>query len=148
MNKIMERVSLKRLFIGSLISTIGFLVLFSQKVIYAIHDTYCLACIDIAKYATLLFMTGVTTLILSIIFFLIKKQQVFEFWKKTLLIYLSIYLVNVLFMPWYWGDEFLHIGKGNVSLSLSAIYLIFSLILITYNSLKKEPQQNIVNKLN
>ncbi|MDD5720863.1 MAG: hypothetical protein PHT16_00220 [Candidatus Pacebacteria bacterium] len=138
MNKFLEWFTLKKLLVFSLVGTIGFSILVPRKVFYAIYDSRCFLCIDIAQYAVLLFLVGVTILIPIIIMSFVKRQHMFETWKKTLFVYLFVYLLNIIFMPWYWGDEFFNFEKDIIAFGISIAYFVFSLILIIYKSLSKE----------
>lgn len=143
MNRIMEWLSLKKLLVFGLIGFIGFSILAQRKVFYSIYDIHCTLCTNIAQYAVLVFLIGATTLLPAIILLLTKKQSVLESWKKTLSIYLSFCILNIIFMPWYWGDEFFHLEKDIIALVISVVYLIFSFIFIFSQSLIKKPNQNI-----
>ncbi len=139
MDKILEWFTKGRVFFLSLISSGGFFILFSipRKTLLISYDNPCFECFNIAQYSTLILMAGVAVLVPSLFFLFNKKEEVFKFWKKTLFIYLSIYLLNIIFMPWYFGDEFLHLEKDLVAIGISMIYFVFSIVLIIYKSFKK-----------
>src|SRR3989344_4788844 len=99
----------KILFIG-LISTIGFFILISKEVLFAICDAHNSTCTNTVGYFTLILMVGVTVFIPSLITFFI-KQKVFDSWRKTLFTYLLIYVLVIIITPWYAGDGFFHIQK-------------------------------------
>ncbi|MFA6515169.1 MAG: hypothetical protein WCT42_02810 [Candidatus Paceibacterota bacterium] len=138
MNKIMKWLTLKLILIISLVSAVGFLIILPRQFFYALSNAHCFLCVYIAKYAGLFFIIGATTLIPSIIMLFSKKQQIFESWKKTLFIYLSIYLLIIILVPWYTKGDFVHLQKDLVALGFSIIYLVFSIIFIIYKSFKKE----------
>ena len=136
MDKFFTWFTKKKLFTISLVSLIGFFVLVPREVLWKVCSTGNDVCIDFFNYLLLILMIG-TTLLIPILILYFLRQNVFESWKKTLFIYLFIYLLNLIFMPWYFGDEFLHLQKDLVALFISVLYLVFSLIFITYKSLKK-----------
>jgi len=146
MNKIMEWFSKRKVFIIALLSTVVFFVLLPKQTLSIICDSYNSTCIDLVGYFLLIFMIGVTILIPSIIL-LFLKQEIFDFWKKTLYIYLFIYLLVIILTPWYIGDGFFHIQKDIIALILSILYFFISFILIIFKSLEKEKREKGVRNL-
>ncbi|MEK6857334.1 MAG: hypothetical protein AABX39_01975, partial [Nanoarchaeota archaeon] len=92
MNKIMEWFTKKFFFIISLLSSIVFFILILKETLFMVCGHYNSVCVDIVGYFILVFMIGTTIFIPSLIMFFI-KQEVFDSWKKTFLIYFLIYLL-------------------------------------------------------
>ena len=136
MNKIMEWFTKKFFFIISLLSSIVFFILILKETLFMVCGHYNSVCVDIVGYFILVFMIGTTIFIPSLIMFFI-KQEVFDSWKKTFLIYFLIYLLIIIITPWHAGDAYFRIQKDIFALGVSVIYLIFSIIFITYKSIKK-----------
>lgn len=72
----------------------------------------------------------------SIIFFLINKLETFQSWVKFTTYFFAVNLSIIIITPWYWGDGFMNIQKGTVTISLAVLYFLISLILIAYKSYK------------
>lgn len=138
MNRILGWITKKKLILVSLISSILFLFLVPRDMLWQICPTRNSTCIDLFNYLLLVLMFGATILIPSVITFFM-RDSVVESWKKTLFVYFFIYFFIVIITPWYYGDEFMHIQKDILALLVSGCYLIFSLILILFKSLKKDP---------
>ena len=136
MNKIMEWFTKKFFFIISLLSSIVFFILILKETLFMVCGHYNSVCVDIVGYFILVFMIGTTIFIPSLIMFFI-KQEVFDSWKKTFLIYFLIYLLIIIITPWHAGDAYFRIQKDIFALGVSVIYLIFSIIFIIYKSIKK-----------
>ena len=134
MNKMSKKIVLWGGFLGS-VSFFLFWYLHEKGVCKTVDiyssNTWC-------AFATVLSMIFLVILFFSAILFFIKKELVFIAWKKFTIIYLFIYLFIVIITPWYAGDGFFSIQKDLIALFISVIYLIISLLLIIYKSLKKE----------
>lgn len=95
MEKIMNWLSLKRLFIISSLGTICFLLLIPQDVSYFVYDTFGANYVHVLYYVITLLMFTVATLISSIVIVLVEKKR-FLFGKGLyLFIYLFIYNNNI-----------------------------------------------------
>ncbi|MCK9344827.1 MAG: hypothetical protein M0P64_01720 [Candidatus Pacebacteria bacterium] len=94
-------------------------------------------CMSSVKYFRLILLIGATIFIPSVVMFFTKKH-VFESWKITLMNYIYVYIAILILVPWYSGDEFLHIEKDIIALIVSVGYVLFSLIYILYKSLQKD----------
>ena len=138
MNNIISWFSRKNILLISVISCIVFLVLIPRKVLFSICNVHNSVCVGSVNYLLLILMFGVAIFIPSIIMFFV-KQETFESWRKiTFSYYIYIYLVVLIFVPWYSGDEFLHIEKDIIAMGVSVCYVVFSLFLIFYKSLQKD----------
>ena len=127
----------KKVIFFSFIGVVGFLILIPKEILFSICDAHNTACINSIGYLFLIFMIGITIFIPSLIL-LFLKQEIFDSWRKTLFIYLFIYLFIIIITPWYAGDSFFHIQKDLIAAGFSVFYFIFSVVFITYKSLKKE----------
>ncbi len=81
----------KRLFVLSLLSTIGFSVMIPRGFLYGVCPRSSEVCVYIVNYSIIFLMIGASVFIISIIMFFM-RQEIFESWKNTLFIYLFIYL--------------------------------------------------------
>ena len=131
----------KRLFVLSLLSTIGFLIMIPRDFLYNVCSRGDELCVSVINYSILIFMIGASIFIISIIMFF-RSQEIFESWKNTLFIYLFIYLFIAIITPWDVGDAFLYIQKDLVLIFVAGIYFLFSLFFIFYKSLKSKKQTN------
>lgn len=136
MNKILNRFTNKTLALFGFFSSVIFFLLIPRDTLSKVCSTGSSLCIDSFNLLLLLFMIGVTIFIPSIIMLKL-KNSVFDLWRKTFIFYIVIYLLTILLVPWYLGDEFFHIQKDLIALWFSIFYLVFSIILIIYKSLKK-----------
>jgi len=129
----------KRAFFVSIILTVLFFIIY-LNIPYnylCIRHTFFYYCGEILKFFKIILMISPALLLFSVVAFKL-EERVFWVWKKFTIIYLFIYLFIVVIFPWYIGDEFFNIQKAHVSIFLTIIYLIISLFLIIYKSLKKE----------
>jgi len=141
MNGFINWFTKKRILIVFSITTILLVILYSN-ISYTLCKTnfyleICREIRDVSNFFTVLFF--ITPIILFFLAITVKmREDTFFLWRKFTLTYLLIYLFVIIITPWYFGDEFLHIGKGAIALILSCIYFVVSLILIIYKSFKKE----------
>jgi len=136
MNKILEWFTLNKILISGLISLPFFFILSSRNFVYDTCLTQQSVCYHFLGYLLLISLFFTTILIPVFILFLLKKE-VFYFWRKTLVIYLVIYLFIILIIPWRGGDVYLRIEKDMFALYFSILYFIYSIFFIIYHSLKK-----------
>jgi|SRR3989344_3936454 len=137
MNNAIDWFTRKTLVLTGLVSLLFFLVLFPRKVLFSICSTHNSFCISFVNYLLMVLLFGIAIFIPSVIMFFV-RQETFEYWKRlTFKFYLFIYLFILIFIPWYWGDEFLHIQKDVAAFSVSVLYVVYSLVFILYRSIKK-----------
>ena len=138
MNNIINWFTKIRLTLVSLVGLLIFLILISKRVLFVICYTHNSICIRSINYLILFLLFGVVVFFISLSMFFV-KQKTFESWKGlTFIYYLPIYLFVLILIPWYFGDEFLHIQKDIIALIISSFYFIFSLIFIIYKSFQKQ----------
>ncbi len=140
MDKFIEWFTKRKLFGISLAFSViffSYIFLFYKKLFSNCYSTQSFLCVDVLNYISLILMYFVPLFILSTILLLI-RDQVFISWRKTIPIYLAFYLLILFITPWSAGDVFLKIQKDLFVLYFSVIYVVYSLILIVYKSLKKQ----------
>ena len=125
MNWIKEK-KIKLLSVFSII-TISFYIVFEKKIgkILCLKDIgFCPDLNDLYLLIMILYIPAL--LIFGTIF--ITNQTSFEAWKKFSFFYFFIFVFTILVTPWYSGDGFLNIQKGDVAIALSVLYLFLSLL--------------------
>lgn len=134
MQNFLNRISNKRAFLVSVIMVLLYFVSYFNKVLElpSVYRNFC--CADDRKLN--LFLIFIPIFLFSFILFKL-NSSVFEKWKKFTLIYLFIYIVIYLLSPTQ-GDGFIWFQRETVSLFGSVIYLVLSLLLILYKSLRKD----------
>ncbi len=139
MNKTLNWFTRKRVILTSIITTTLFVAIYSNIPYKYLcrPSVFFGSCGDILKFLKVVFMLSPALLLLSIIIFKL-KESTFLVWRRFTFIYLFIYLFIVIVFPWYIGDEFFNIQKAHIAILLIMVYLVFSLFLIFYKSLKKE----------
>lgn len=138
MDKILGWFTNKRLLLFSSVSSIILLgiILNWVNVSQYFCDRHNVLCYNFLAYLLLLLLPFVIFFIPTIISFFV-KDNIFYFWKKTIPIYLLIYLLVVIITPWKDGDAYFRIAKDLFALYVSVGYLAFSLIFIAYKSSEK-----------
>ncbi len=127
----------KRVLIGSFIISILDIVLFKYSEVHTglcelgVSNLPIIACLEIL-IAYILTMS-IPIFIFSLIVYKL-KERVFLLWKKFTFIYLSIYLFIVIIAPWRHAD-FSPFEKGPNTLFLLIIYIVLSIIIISYKSI-------------
>ncbi|TSC70812.1 MAG: hypothetical protein CEO12_188 [Parcubacteria group bacterium Gr01-1014_46] len=133
----MNWLSNKLLIYWGVIGSIVFFLLIPKYTVFKICSEGSSLCVGFLNYLLLVSLSSLTVIIPSLLIYFWNKN-IFSIWRKTLIIYFIIYILILIFVPWYSGDEFLHTEKDLVAIFISLIYLVFSLILILYKSLKKD----------
>lgn len=142
MNKVINWFTRRKvLIVGVVGSIVFFLSLYLDRMrVCKTLDIYSSE--TICTYASVVSIISLAILIFSIILFFIKKESVFRAWKWFTFTYLLIYLFIVIITPWYAGDS-----RGFFSFSFklkifsafvfTVLYIFISLVIIIYQSLKK-----------
>jgi hypothetical protein len=141
MQKVMNWFTQKRMFWFGLIGFIGVIASYQDSVASPLYDS-CMnwnlawsgECLSTVGYFRMLLLAGGTALIPSIAIYF-TKDTVFESWEKTFRIYLIVYLIICVFVPWDGGDAYLHFEKDLIGLSFSVCYVIYSIVYIIYRNL-------------
>ena len=130
MNKIIEWFTIKKFLVFSFLFSLGAIFLANQALSDACYFP-SKTCESIILYLIVFF-----PILLFSLFFLLKHSNP-SYWIKFTLIYLVMYLVILLILP-FKCDVYLPLCKESVAKILTVGYGIISLILIVYKSLKKE----------
>jgi len=127
----------KHTLISSLIMVFVYIVSYFNRTLNlpGFYKDFC--CIDDRKLN--LFLIFLPIFIFSLILFGSSELK-FEKWKKFTFIYLLAYLLAYLLSPTQ-GEGFIWFQRETISFFGSILYLVISLILIFYKSLKKEKQE-------
>lgn len=136
MNKILNWFTRRRILIYGFVSAVFFLIFSSRDFIYNTCLNQRMVCYSFAGYLLLIFLFFTTILIPTTISLLFKKE-VFYSWRRTIIIYLTIYLIIILVTPWRGGDVYFRIEKDMFALYLSIIYFVYSILFLIYQSFKK-----------
>lgn len=124
--------------------SIGFLLaLFSLVVFFLAADIRGIlcdpngwSCLDSYNLIAIVSFFGPAFFVTSLFIFRLSDES-FRKWKKFTLFFFLVYLVVVVLMPWSVGDAIAGFSKGTAGLVLSSLYLIVSVIYITFLSRKE-----------
>ncbi len=142
MAKIIKFLTLKKLLNLGLISVVLSVLLYQREIKHLFCGVGGYACYDYVNFIFFITLFLGTLIFFIPLFLLIKKENIFVFWKRFTIIYFLIYLFFIILVPWDWGDVFLPIYKGTVALSLVILYSIISLILIITKSIQLKRNNN------
>ena len=142
MNNFINWFTKKKIFFIGLVGSVGFFVLLSRDVSFFLYSKFDEQVINLIKYVTLFLILCLSFLSTSFVFFFSKKEEIFNSWKKTLFIYLFIYLLIIIITPWEIRDIFLPTinAKYLLALILDIIFTVFSIFYFVHKSLKSKKE--------
>lgn len=136
MDKILGWFTKKRLFFIGFVGIVLFVVSLQHDLFYKLYISDNNFLINTFLYFRIFFIFLSSLFVISIFSFFV-GDKTFYSWKKTIPIYLFIYLLVVIITPWKDGDAYFRIAKDLFALYVSVGYLVCSLIFIAYKSSKK-----------
>lgn len=144
MNNFISKITKKRILMVSMVFSIAFFILSQKQISYSISSTNNDLYINGYKYLVLILVANISIFILSFIL-LFLKEKVFEYWKHFTLISMITYLIVLVVVPSSFEihDDYFPIDKDNLMVFLLIIYFVLSIILITFQSFKKNTPESI-----